>query len=353
MKVTIKMIAELSGVSTGTVDRVLNKRGKVKPEVESRVRAIVDAFNYKPNSAAKNLAMQNKKRRIGVIFHVQEDYKNYAVQEGIRGIKDAAEEIKDSGLTFSFKYGRNFNVDDQLKNIDDLIESDILALAIAPINDPRITARLDEVIRSGIPVFCLTNNVITEENHYFFGLDNYKAGSLVAGMFGLLRDEKLNIAIVFPSLSMLGNEHRLKGFEETIAHYYPNLVNKIDVCIATNDDLTSYLTVKKMLKTFKDVNAIFFASGAAEGGMQAIKEAGLLGNATIIAVDPSEAIVENMLLGNISAVINQNTHVAGYQMIKAIYNYALFDVLPDSFQIYMNSEIMIKENFMSTSSIKT
>ena len=53
MKVTIKMIAELSGVSTGTVDRVLNKRGKVKPEVESRVRAIVDAFNYKPNFCCK------------------------------------------------------------------------------------------------------------------------------------------------------------------------------------------------------------------------------------------------------------------------------------------------------------
>ena len=59
-------------------------------------------------SAAKNLAMQNKKRRIGVIFHVQEDYKNYAVQEGIRGIKDAAEEIKDSGLTFLIQIRTEF-----------------------------------------------------------------------------------------------------------------------------------------------------------------------------------------------------------------------------------------------------
>ena len=40
MRVTIKQIAEQAGVSRGTVDRVLNHRGKVRPEVEDRVRRI-------------------------------------------------------------------------------------------------------------------------------------------------------------------------------------------------------------------------------------------------------------------------------------------------------------------------
>ena len=34
---TIKEIAALCGVSRGTVDRVLNHRGRVKPETEARV----------------------------------------------------------------------------------------------------------------------------------------------------------------------------------------------------------------------------------------------------------------------------------------------------------------------------
>ena len=38
---TIKEIARLCGVSRGTVDRVLNKRGKVKPETEEIGRAHV------------------------------------------------------------------------------------------------------------------------------------------------------------------------------------------------------------------------------------------------------------------------------------------------------------------------
>lgn len=51
--VTIKEIADRAGVSRGTVDRVLNNRGKVNPEKEERVRRIAQELGYKPNVAGK------------------------------------------------------------------------------------------------------------------------------------------------------------------------------------------------------------------------------------------------------------------------------------------------------------
>ena len=42
MPVTVKQIAELAGVSRGTVDRALNGRGNVRPEVEKRILQIAD-----------------------------------------------------------------------------------------------------------------------------------------------------------------------------------------------------------------------------------------------------------------------------------------------------------------------
>ena len=53
MRVTIRQIAEESGVSRGTVDRVLNNRGKVRPEVEERVRKVAQELGYKPNFHAR------------------------------------------------------------------------------------------------------------------------------------------------------------------------------------------------------------------------------------------------------------------------------------------------------------
>ena len=43
MGVTIRQIAEAAGVSRGTVDRALNNRGRIRPEVAERVRQIAEA----------------------------------------------------------------------------------------------------------------------------------------------------------------------------------------------------------------------------------------------------------------------------------------------------------------------
>ena len=53
---TIKEIAELAGVSRGTVDRVLNNRGSVNPRTARKILEIAQALDYKPNNAVIVLA---------------------------------------------------------------------------------------------------------------------------------------------------------------------------------------------------------------------------------------------------------------------------------------------------------
>ena len=56
--VTIKQIADLCGVSRGTVDRVLNNRGNVKPEKRELILEMAKKLHYRPNPAGKALAAQ-------------------------------------------------------------------------------------------------------------------------------------------------------------------------------------------------------------------------------------------------------------------------------------------------------
>ena len=67
--VTIKKIAELCGVSRGTVDRVLNGRGRVKPETAEAVMNMVKQLGYKPNPAGKALAARRHRPIVGVILN--------------------------------------------------------------------------------------------------------------------------------------------------------------------------------------------------------------------------------------------------------------------------------------------
>lgn len=57
---TIKDIADLAGVSRGTVDRVLNNRGAVHPKTAEKIMEIVRALDYRPNKAGLALAAQKK-----------------------------------------------------------------------------------------------------------------------------------------------------------------------------------------------------------------------------------------------------------------------------------------------------
>ena len=52
----IKDIAIMSGVSTGTVDRIIHNRGKVSEEARIKVEEVLKKVDYRPNIVASALA---------------------------------------------------------------------------------------------------------------------------------------------------------------------------------------------------------------------------------------------------------------------------------------------------------
>ena len=63
---TIKDIAEIAGVSTATVSRVVNNEPGIRPSTYQKVKAVIDHNNYMPNAAARNLKT-NKTNLIGLL----------------------------------------------------------------------------------------------------------------------------------------------------------------------------------------------------------------------------------------------------------------------------------------------
>lgn len=90
MAITLKQLAELSGVSIRTVSRVLKNQAHVQEEKRERILQLAKQYHYAPNMAARNLRLKQS-RFVGIlcsdapyeIFHQKlQDLENKLESEG-------------------------------------------------------------------------------------------------------------------------------------------------------------------------------------------------------------------------------------------------------------------------------
>ena len=64
----VHLIAEIAGVSRGTVDRALHGRGEINDATRQRVLEIARQIGYRPNPAARALSVHRQPLRSGYVF---------------------------------------------------------------------------------------------------------------------------------------------------------------------------------------------------------------------------------------------------------------------------------------------
>ena len=178
---TLKEIADLAGVSRGTVDRVLNHRGSVNPKTAEKVMNIVQALDYQPNRAGTALAAQKKKYKIGVILFGRS---NPFFDDVMYGVQAKADELKGYGIT-TITRRVDFDADAQLTAIDELAAEGINGLVLAPYNDLTLRGRINELSENHIPVVTINTDIEGSRRLAYVGSDYYQGGCIAAGLFAL------------------------------------------------------------------------------------------------------------------------------------------------------------------------
>lgn len=83
--ITIKQVAELAGVSTATVSRVISGSGPVTKKLLKRVQNAIEQLDYHPNQMARRLRRRNTKLVGVIISDIQNPYFSTLV-EGIESV---------------------------------------------------------------------------------------------------------------------------------------------------------------------------------------------------------------------------------------------------------------------------
>lgn len=335
---TIKEIAELAGVSRGTVDRVLNNRGSVNAQTAQRVREIAEKLNYRPNKAGLMLAAQKKNIKIGVILFAGT---NPFFREVLEGVAAKEQELAGYNCTILVRPVA-FDEEAQFAAMEELLAEGINGLVISPYNSPFIAAEINRLQDLGIAVITANTDIASKRIAYVGS--NYRlCGQTAAGLMGLMTFGEVNVGIVTGSRHILCHSERIAGFTETLAQSYPRL-HIVDTAENHDDDVESFEKVSNMLTCHPEINALYFAAGGVYGGCQAVQSLKRTDRMKIFTYDSVPTTASLVKAGVIAATICQQPYKQGYLPVDLLSRYLLEGIVPEQEYNYVDIDIRIREN---------
>lgn len=335
MPVTLKDIAAMAGVSVGTVDRALNNRGRIKPEVAARIRAIAEQMDYRANSVAKSLALRNKNLKIAVILHIQ---RNDFYDDVLLGIKRAQHEILDFGIQVSIYPGKNFDPAEQCRLIDLAVEEGATAIVIAPIDDASVIGKLSALHEQQFPVVFVSSLLADCPCFSSVHCDYHRSGRIGARLIDTLSVGGAPFLVVSPPLNMYGHQQRLKGIEAYV-NASQNSLQIVDTIVVSSDSVDTYLYVSSALQKYPDVHHVLFC-GNTKAFVRALDDCDY--PITSVVYDNNPSTYEALRDGRISAAILQEPTTQGYEAIMLLFHYFTKKAVPEK-DILIENKIILKE----------
>lgn len=334
MRATISLIARDAGVSTATVDRVLNGRGGVSKRTQDLVERVArDCGYFGP--------VEKEDRQIRLDFVLpagqndfMSDLRRYLFEEGQThpGVQIGVHQIE------GFDQDR---LPERLRSLKG--ETD--AVGLVALDHPNVRDAMAELIQSGVHVGTLVSDIPSLRTVGYVGIDNRAAGRLAGLLMGRLigGTEPRRIAVFIGSPAYRGHEEREMGFRSILSEDFPNL--RIAHIVEVRDDRDRAYEETCQLLADGPIDGIYNIGSGKLGIARALSEAGLEKKVVFIAHDLTEAAKRLLLDRTIDALIDQNARVEAREIIKLLISSARGSVEPE---YPPRLQVVFRENIPAT-----
>ncbi len=338
MAVTVQQIADATGVSRGTVDRALNNRGRVDPEVAERIRRTAEEMGYVKKPRKTN--GKRKSCRIGIVTQLAGAS---FMREINRGIREAAEELRDRDVEVLVRESFAVDEKEQVDAIDELRREGIDGLAVMPVDAESVREKINELIDDGIPVVTFNSDIVGTRRRCFVGMDNVKSGRTAAGLMKMLTGGQGKVLVITGYFTNHVNISRLAGFVEEIKASCPG-IEIVGVQGSFDDAAEVEKIVTNTMRTIPDLDGILQVSGGQEGIRAAFEALGVEKRPHVIIYDQTPKNEKVLREDVADFLIDQNGYVQGYRPPHILADIIQKNQFPEQEQILTDITIRTKYN---------
>lgn len=310
VRATIEDVAEAAGVSVATVDRVLNGRAAVRPKTAARVEQAVRRLSYQPDRLAARLA-RGREYRFCFILPEGSNAFMAALADAVR---EEASRMQREKVVIDLRHTDVFQAAVLAETLDQ-IGPVYDGAAVVALDHPLVREAINALHDRGVSVVTLVSDVPSSKRIHYVGIDNSAAGRTAATLMGrYLSGRTGKVGLVAGSLSLRDHIERQFGFEQVMAHDYPNLT-VLPVREGRDDRNKVQVLAEQLLAENPDLIGLYNV-GAGSGGIAAALEgADRQRDVVFITHELTEDTRRALIDGTIDIIINQD---AGHEVRSAI-----------------------------------
>jgi len=266
---TIHDVARQAGVSSATVDRVLNGREKVRAETARKVYEAARSIDYHAAALIGQRVQADLPRlRLGIVLHKER-------QSFYQQFKEEAERavVRATGVRATVQIA--FATSQSPKDFSSLMEAmadRVDAMAATAVTHPEVTDAVQRLNARGIPCFALLNDFAQGVRQNYLGLNNLKVGRIAAHMIATAAHHAGKVAIFVGGYRWHGHELRETGVRSYFREHAPQF-QVLDTLVNLETRQLTYEATLDLLSRHPDLRGIYCAGGGMEGAIAAVIEA--------------------------------------------------------------------------------
>lgn len=319
--IRIKDIAKLAGVSIGTVDRVLHKRGKTSPEATSKVLAVLQKINYKPNFIARNLGSNKELRIATLIPHAPSD--EYWLQCE-KGLKDAANDWAHFNLSIeSYVFDLNESAS-FTKAANAALHAKPDGVLIAPLFHSEALAMFPKLNDCNIPYVTINTEIEGVDAISFIGQHAFQSGRVAAELLDIRNShpkDPTSYAILHINEDLDNSVHLIekeRGFRQYFRDAGRSSVITLSIADPTDE---AFQTALDDLYSRPALKGIFVSTSKA---FEIAKRITGKKKISLVGYDLLSSNLEYLNKGVIDFLIHQNPRRQAVQGINTLSSYLIF-----------------------------
>ncbi|HEX2114142.1 MAG TPA: LacI family DNA-binding transcriptional regulator [Alphaproteobacteria bacterium] len=260
-------IARAAGVSTATVDRVLNRRPGVRPATAQRVVKAAAALGYLPEA---DLLATLRPKPMRLVFLLPAGTNRYLRRLG-QYIAQANEPLAPFNVDCRCQFVEAFNPE---VLADALLRHGGKAdgMAFMALEHPLVREAVGALAERGVPVLTMISDLLHSRRAAYVGLDNRAAGRSAGFLLGrFLPQRSGKIALIAGSRSYRAHEEREMGFLHIREEMFPSIA-VVGLREGHDDSEQNYRQTRSLLRQHADLVGIYNIGGASDGVGRALKE---------------------------------------------------------------------------------